>query len=245
MLLKNKTAIITGASRGIGLAILELFAKNGSHIIACHRNGNPEYEEHLKTLADKNNVDIITMCFDFSDENAVKTAGKAIIAGKCCDILVNCAGIAHGGLFQMTTVADLRRIFEVNYFGQMLFTQNIIKIMTRQKSGSIINIASVAGIDGRVGNVAYGTSKSALILATKTLATELAPHNIRVNALAPGIIETDMYFQMESKAREQLVSSSAMRRAGKPEEVAQAALFLASNMSSYITGQVIRVDGGL
>jgi 3-oxoacyl-[acyl-carrier protein] reductase len=245
MLLKGKTAVITGASRGIGAAVLELFAKNGANIIACYRFENHECEVHLQHIAAQNNIDVITYHFDFSNEAAVKNTGKEIIAGKRCDILINCAGIAHGALFQMSAVSDIRRVFEINYFNQIFFTQSIVKIMTRQKSGSIVNVASASGIDGRAGNVAYGASKAALILATKTLANELAPHGIRVNALAPGIIETDMLSQMEDKAREQLISSNAMCRAGKPAEVAQAALFLASDMSSYITGQLIRVDGGL
>lgn len=245
MLLKNKTAVITGASRGIGLAISELFMKHGAHIIACYHNVNSEHEEYLKSIASKNNVNIAIKCFDFSDEDAVKNAGKDIASGKRCNILVNCSGIAHGGFFQMTPVADIRHVFEVNYFGQLLFTQILTRIMIRQKSGSVVNIASVSGIDGRAGNVAYGASKSAFILATKTIANELAPYGIRVNTLAPGIIETDMLLQMETKAREQYMSTNAMHRAGKPEEVAQAALFLASDMSSYMTGQVIRVDGGL
>jgi 3-oxoacyl-[acyl-carrier protein] reductase len=245
MLLEGKTAIITGVMGGIGKAVLELFAKNGADIIACYRIRNAEYEEYLQNLSYKNNINIITYHFDFSDETAVKEAGKAIVFGKRSDILVNCVGLAHGALFQMTPADDIRRIFEVNYFNQMIFTQSIVKIMTRQRSGSIVNIASASGIDGRTGNIAYGASKSALILATKTLSNEFAPYGIRVNALAPGIIETKMLVQMEEKARERLILSNAMRRPGKPEEVANAALFLASDMSNYITGQVIRVDGGL
>ena len=246
MLLKGKNAIITGCNRGIGMAVMRLFAQNGANIWACARKQNDAYETNIASIAAENNVWIKPLYFDLTDSAQIKTASNAIISEKLSvDILINNAGIAHGGLFQMTKMENIFDVFNVNYFGAVLFSQVITRYMVRKKSGSIVNIASSSGIDGRAGNIAYGASKAALILATKTMANELAPLGIRVNAVAPGIIETEMLSQMEQKALDALVGSNAMKRTGKPEEVAQTVLFLASDMSSYITGQTIRVDGGL
>jgi 3-oxoacyl-[acyl-carrier protein] reductase len=245
MLLKGKTAVITGVSRGIGRAVLELFAENGANIIACSRQRNSEQEETLQNIAQKNNIKITMQYFDLSDEQSIKEAGKNIVSGKNCDILVNCAGIAHSALLQMSPIADIRHVFEVNYFGQITLIQSIAKFMIYKKTGSIINITAYLGTNGWRGNIAYGASKAALILATEVLSKEFAPFGIRVNAVAPGPIDTDMLAQTDKKVREEVASTMALGRVGKPRELAQAVLFLASDMASYITGQVLHVDGGL
>jgi 3-oxoacyl-[acyl-carrier protein] reductase len=166
------------------------------------------------------------------------------LPGKPIDVLVNNAGVAHGGLFQMTPMAKVREVFDVNLFAPLALSQAVIGPMRKRGGGSIINIASIAGLDLHAGNVAYGTSKAALIAATRTLAAELGALNIRVNAIAPGLTDTDMAGQMEKKAGTDMVERTAFKRMAKPTEIADTAVFLASDMASFITGQVLRVDGG-
>ena len=246
MLLKDKLAIITGCNRGIGLATLNAFVAQGASAIACIRSENPEFAQYCQELAARHGVSIDILPFDLTSADATKEAVARIVGlRRRIDILVNNAGAASGALFQMTTQRDLRQIFEINFFAQLQFTQSISRLMTRQRSGSIINLASVAGLIGEPGMTAYGASKAALIQATRTLASELGGAGIRVNAIAPSITHTDMYEQMDPAARERLIAASALKRAARPEEIANVALFLASDLSSYITGQVIRADGGI
>jgi 3-oxoacyl-[acyl-carrier protein] reductase len=185
--------------------------------------------------------------FDLANADEVKRGAQAIIAaGQGVDILVNNAGMIHTALFQMTTMDKMKEVFWVNFFSQMLFTQYMVKVMTRRKSGSIINISSSAAIDCNEGRTAYAASKAAMICATKVMAKELAPYNIRVNAVAPGLTETDMMRGSTPKdALEAALQRTCMKRVGRPEEIANTILFLSSEQSSYITGQVLRVDGGM
>jgi 3-oxoacyl-[acyl-carrier protein] reductase len=239
-------AIITGSRRGIGRAALRLFAGNGSDVIACSKTPDSHFEEECRILSDEKKVAVTPLYFDMADACQIKDAvAKIKNIAPNADILVNNAGIAHGGLFQMTSLNTVKDVFEVNFFSQLLFTQGIVRLMARRKKGAVINVASVAGLDGRSGTIAYGSSKSALILATKTMARELAPSGIRVNTVAPGIIKTDMFDSMEDKAKDELIRSNALNRYGEPVEIANVILFLASDMSSYMTGQTLRVDGGL
>jgi len=246
MLLKKKTAIITGCNRGIGKVTMEVFAENGTDIIACARNKSDKFTDIMIELAQKTGINITPVYFDFSDIEQVKAGIKTIIAcKKQIDILVNNAGVATGSFFQMTSLQDLKETFEINFFSQILFSQGISRYMSRFKTGSIINIASTAGLIGNAGTTSYGSSKAALMFATKTMATELGVVNIRVNAIAPSITQTDMFDQMNEKARNKIIESSALKRPADPMEIANVALFLASDLSSFITGQVLRVDGGL
>jgi len=246
MLLKQKTAIITGCNRGIGKAILEKFAENGADIFACVRKESNEFTDVMTKLAVKSDVSITPIYFDFAKSEQVKAGIKTIISSKKqIDILVNNAGVASGSFFQMTSLQDLKQVFEINFFSLILFTQGISRYMSRFKTGSIINIASTAGLIGDAGTISYGSSKAALMFATKTMATELGVMNIRVNAIAPSITKTDMFDQMDEKARSKLIESSALKRPAETVEIANVALFLASDLSSFITGQVLRVDGGL
>ena len=246
MLLQNKTAIITGSNRGIGKAVLETFAENGADIFACVRKESDEFSNVTERLSEKTGVSITPVYFDLAESERVKSGIKSILSSKKqIDILVNNAGVASGSFFQMTSLKDLKQVFEINFFSQVLFTQGISRYMTRFKTGSIINIASTAGLIGDAGMTSYGSSKAAVMFATKTMATELGEMNIRVNAIAPSITKTDMFDQMEEKARSKLIDASALKRPAEAVEVANVALFLASDLSSYVTGQVLRVDGGL
>ena len=245
-LLKGKTALITGSNRGIGKTLVEIFASNGASIIACARKDSEDFAAFRNEVSETYKVQVKSMFFDLTNEQEIKEAFKTLFLEKpTIDILINNAGVAHGGLLHMTSIDKMREVFEINFFSQILITQYVTKLMFKQKRGSVVNISSVAGIDAYSGYIAYGSSKAALIYATKTLAKEFAPHNVRVNAIAPGLTETDMAGQMEEKAKNLMVSDSAMQRLATPFEVANAALFLASDLSSFINGQVLRVDGGM
>ncbi len=245
-LLEGKTALITGCNRGIGKVMLETFAMNGASIWACARKETPEFTTFLNETASKYKVTIRALYFELTSEQEIKDALKVLVTEKCkIDILVNNAGIAHGGFLQMTSLSTIKDVFEINFFSQLLIIQIVSKLMMRNKAGSIINMSSIAGLDAYPGYSAYGSSKAALIYATKTLAKELAPFNIRINAVAPGLTETDMATQMEDKAKDIMVGDSAMKRLAQPHEIANMALFLASDLSSFVNGQVMRVDGGM
>jgi 3-oxoacyl-[acyl-carrier protein] reductase len=246
-MLQGKNAVITGAKGGIGKAIVKVFAKSGANIWACARKQDDEFEVWLSYLSKDNSVQIEPVYFDLSDETQLKTAAKTIMSSKRrIDVLVNNAGIiAESSSFQMTSMAKIKNVFEVNFFQQMQFTQYITRIMAKQQSGSIINISSIAALDGDPAQLEYVASKAALVGASKKLAIELGAYNIRVNAIAPGVIDTEMGNKMDSKLMERTLEKSIMKRKGSPDEIANTALFLASDLSSYLTGQVIRVDGGM
>ena len=188
MLLEQKTAVISGCNRGIGKATLETFAENGADIFACVRKESDEFTDIITKLAEKTGVSITPIYFDFAESEQVKAGIKSILSSKKqIDILVNNAGLATGSFFQMTSMQNLKQLFEINFFSQILFTQGISRYMSRFKTGSIINIASTAGLIGDAGTISYGSSKAALMFATKTMANELGVMNIRVNAIAPSI----------------------------------------------------------
>ena len=246
MLLKGKNAVITGCLRGIGRATLDVFAHNGANIWACCQAPDEEFEAHVRDLQKEYDVTITPVYFDLEDHDQIKAAMRTIISSKQkVDVLVNIAGLTYNALFHMTTMEKMKRVFEIDFFSQLLVTQYITKIMVKHKGGSVINVSSIAGIDGNAGQVAYSSAKAALIGATKTLAEELAVYNIRVNAIAPGVIKTDMTADLAQDKFEKLVEKSKLNRAGTPKETAETLLFLASDLSSYITGQVLRVDGGM
>ena len=194
----------------------------------------------------KFSITITPIYFDLEDSDQIKVAITNIISLKVkIDILVNNAGFASGAFFQMTPISDLERMMKINFISQVQFTQGISRYMARSKSGSIINMASTAGLFGDAGMLSYGSSKAAFIFATKTMASELGQYNIRVNAIAPSVTKTDMFDKMEEIARIKLIESSAFKRAAEPEEVANVALFLASDLSTFVNGQTLRVDGGI
>jgi len=246
MLLKGKNAVITGSLKGIGLSTVDLFARNGANIWACAQYQDAAFESHIRELSAENNVWMKPLYFDLLDPEKIKSAYQEIRESKeRVDILVNIAGMTHDALFHMTTMEQMKKVFEVNFFSQMLLTQYITKIMMRNKAGSVINISSISAIDGNPGQLAYTASKAAIIGATKTLSAELAGYGIRVNAIAPGVIDTEMTKNLPADVLKRLMGKSDLKHLGLPSEVAGVILFLASDMSSYMTGQILRVDGGI
>jgi 3-oxoacyl-[acyl-carrier protein] reductase len=247
VLLQGKNAVITGCARGIGRSMLTAFAANGASVWACVRTPTPEFEKLAADLSATHGIRVTPLYFDLADAARMKEAVKAILAAKIpVDILVNNAGITYNALFQMTSLEKMREVFEVNFFAPMAFSQFIVKIMVRQRSGSIINVASTAALDANPGRSAYGASKAALICMTRVMAHEFAEHGVRANAIAPGITDTDMVGQGMSEATiAAAIEQTKLKRMGNPSEIATAAMFLASDYSSYVTGEVLRVDGGL
>ncbi len=247
MLLKNKTAVVTGCNKGIGKKILEIFSSNGANVFACVRKVNDEFINFIDDLSKKNNNKITPISFDLINENEIKeSANKIIASGSSIDILVNNAAMIQTSIFQMTSTKVLKEVFEIDFFAQSNFTQYILKSMVKNKKGSIIYISSSSALDGNEGRSAYSSAKSALLAQSKVLSREVGIHNIRVNTIAPGLTDTDMMNKnTPKKIIDDVVSRVSLRRIATPVEVANTALFLSSDLASYITGQVIRVDGGM
>jgi len=247
VLLKDKTAVITGSNRGIGLKILEIFSQNGADVIACSRNVDKNFLNKINKLKKKFNNNIFPIKLNLENEDSVKEAFSEINALNLnINILINNAGVIHNALYQMTSIKKLKEIFQVNFFSQTIFTQYIIKSMIKKKNGSIVYISSSSAIDSNVGRGAYSASKAALISQSSTLSRELGSSNIRVNTIAPGLTNTDMMRDNTSaEIIKEVTSNLSLKRAAEPNEIANLALFLASDLSSYITGQVIRADGGM
>lgn len=244
--MQGKNVIITGCRRGMGKEMLQEFAASGASVWAHARELTGEFSEQCKMIESKYGVEVRPLCFDLQDYEAMKKAVKAIQSSKIpVDALVNNAGITYNALFQMSQIDAVREQMEVNFFAPYIFTQYIVKLMVRNKRGSIVNIASTAGLDGNCGKSAYGASKAALIAMTKSLASELGSAGIRANCIAPGITETDMLSTMPEQVVKDQAEAVDLRRVGKPGEIAKTAVFLASEQASYVTGQVIRVDGGM
>ena len=243
--LKGKNAILTGANRGIGRATLEELARQGVNVWACVREAREEFQKEIEQLQEKYQVWIKQVAFDLTKEEEVQSGIKSILKEKLSvDILINNAGIPFGGTVQMTSMNKLKEVFEVNYFSQIAIMQLVSRYMMRQKSGSIINLASIGGIEVNEGYLAYGSSKAALIFATKCLAKEMGPYGVRVNAVAPGLTQTNMGNYKSQEELEKVVDRTALRRMAEPEEIAKAIVYLVSEDASFVTGHVLRIDGG-
>ncbi|MCI8804650.1 MAG: SDR family oxidoreductase [Clostridiales bacterium] len=243
--LDGKNAVVTGSNRGIGAAVVKKLAENGANIWACARHHNEEFEKTIKVISKDNNVIIKPVYFELNSEESIKKGFESIFKEKKnIDILVNNAGIGHAASFPLTSSKTMEEVFLINTFAPMILTRYVLKRMTRQRSGSIINIASTAGMDSNAGNCIYGPSKAAIISFSKCLGAEMAPLGIRVNAVAPGASDTEMVGIFANIAKEHLLHRSAMERLANPDEIAETVVFLASSKASFINGQVIRVDGG-
>lgn len=245
-MLTGKCAVITGANRGIGRAILEVFAKNKAFIFACARKKNPEFEQEMRALEVETGCKVVEIYFDLTDAEGMKEAVKEIRSYKRdIDILVNNAGVLSAYRnFSMMPIQEVRQTFEVDFFAQMEFTQYIARLMQRKRKGSIVYISSIASLDGFFSSYDYVACKAAVNAAMKQQARELGQCGIRVNAVAPGIVRTDMIKDSNEENLESILDAVMLKRFGTAEEIANAVLFLGSDMASYITGQVLRVDGG-
>lgn len=246
-MLNGKNIVITGCNRGIGLAIMEKVAEYGGNVIACMRKASADIDVIMQDLQEKYGIRISPFYFDMSDMEAIKKSAGQILKLKVpVDGLVNNAGITGENLsFPMTDMGKLQDIYQINLMGPLYFTQRILKNMMRHRTGSIVNMSSMAAIDGEPGQISYVSSKSAWIGVTKKLASELgAKTNIRVNAVAPGITDTGMIAQMDPELLKNTLNRTALKRIAKPEEIAEVVAFLLSDRSSFVTGQVIRADGG-
>ena len=243
--MKGKNIIITGANRGIGKVLVEMIAKAGTNVWACMRKESESFIMWKAELERVHNVWIKLVYFDITDGESLNIGIKKILDENLkIDILINNAGISTVGLLSQTKIEDVKVLFDTNYFSMLNIIQKISKKMIRQRSGVIINMGSIAGIEPQPGKIAYGSSKAAVLFMTQCLAKELGPLGIRVNAIAPGPIETEMIQQYNTEQLKQLSVESSLRRLGKTEEIAQVALFLASERASYINGAIIKVDGG-
>lgn len=244
--LEGKTALITGCNRGIGSSILLEFAKEGASVIACTRTLNDDLKDTYQQLVSQFNIKIYPICMDLSDAESIKQGMKEVTELRIpIDILVNNAGVAKFSPLMMSKIDDFKELMQVNLYAPVQISQYVIKSMLKQKKGSIINFCSISGLDMTAGNSAYGASKAAIASLTRTMAKELAKAGIRVNAIAPGFVETDMNKQISADYLESMLQQIALGRTAKPEEVARTAVFLASDESSYMTGQIIRIDGGM
>jgi len=244
--LEEKNALVTGARKGIGRQIVETFAENGANIWACSHTHSEEFVKEMKDLGEKYSVNIWPVFFDLGNSADISYAMREVIAeGREVNIVVNNAGITYRALFQMTPLKTAKEVFDIDFFGPYQMLQLLTKRMVKNNNGSsIINIISTAGLDANAGRAAYGSAKAALLCLTRIIAEEFGEKGIRSNAVAPGITRTEMLTYTEEML-EELLDESLLKKIGQPEDVANAVLFLASDDASYITGQVIRVDGGL
>ena len=242
-LLEHKICLVTGTSKGLGKATVAAFAKAGA-VVYANDILDSSVDEFAKQLSLDYNTTVIPLYFDVSDSQKCKDAIMRIKSEQGrLDVLVNNAGIMKDALIGTVTRPLIERTFDVNVFATMELLQLAAKLMMQTSSGSIINMSSIVGITGNPGQLVYSATKGAIISLTKTAAKELAHKNIRVNAIAPGMIDTDMMRSIGEKHLAVHIANIPLGRLGRPEEIANACVFLASDMASYITGHILTVDG--
>lgn len=245
MSLEGQIALVTGASRGIGRAIALRLSRAGAYIVVNYHGNQAAAEESLGAIVAQGGQGELSQ-FDVSDENLLDTTVKNLVdRHKKIDILVNNAGVAIDNLLMRTKQVDWDQVIGTNLKGTVLCTKVVSRYMIRQRAGRIINLSSVVGQMGNVGQSLYAASKAGIIGFTKAIARELASRGITVNAVAPGFVETDMTARLPEKLREEFLRSIPLGRFGSCDEVAETVLFLAAPGSGYITGQVVGVNGGL
>lgn len=246
-MLSGKNVVITGSLQGIGRATLDFFAGNGANIWACSLSKTDEFETHCNELSDKFGVWVKPIYFNLLNNDEIKAGVKLIMSDKQqVDGLVNIAGMAKDALFQMVSMETMKLVFDVNFFSQIYLSQFIVKLMLRYKNpASIVFVSSISALDGNEGQLAYSSSKAALIGAMRTMSKELGPKGIRVNCIAPGVIDTDMNKVVPEEVIQQKINTMDIKRLGKPDEVASTIGYLVSDLSSFVTGKVIRIDGGI
>ena len=241
-----KTVLITGGSRGIGKAVAIKFAEKGNQIIINYVSEKTDTEKLKNELLEAGAKDVLLIKADVSNSEDVKNMVKESIEKfEKIDILVNNAGITKDNLLMRMSEEEFDKVIQINLKGTYLVTKEVTKYMMKKRSGSIVNLASVVGVAGNAGQCNYAASKAGIIGFTKSIAKELASRNIRANAVAPGFIETDMTNVLKEEIKENINSQIALRRMGSAKEVAELVYFLGEDASSYITGQVINVDGGM
>lgn len=241
MELSKKNVFITGSTRGIGLAIAHKFASQGANIVL---NGRSAISDELLDQFSDYDVKVVAISGDVSDSaDANRMVAEAIEALGSVDVLVNNAGITNDKLMLKMTEEDFEKVLKINLTGAFNMTQTVLKPMSKARQGAIINMSSVVGLMGNVGQANYAASKAGLLGLTKSVAREVAGRNVRVNAIAPGFIESDMTDAIPEKAKQAMIAQVPMKRIGQAEEVAQVVAFLASQ--EYLTGQVIAIDGGM
>ena len=244
-LLDKKNVIVTGGSRGIGKGIAELFAQHGANVAFTYNSSSSsskELEEYLKTFG----VKAKAYQSDASDfDQAQKLADEVIKDFGSIDVLINNAGITKDNLLMRMSVDDFDKVIKVNLNSVFNLTKAVLRPMLKQRHGSIINISSVVGIKGNPGQANYSASKAGIIGFSKSVALELGSRNIRSNVVAPGFIETEMTEKLDEKTLQGWRQAIPLKRGGQPEDIANACVFLASDMSTYITGQTLSVDGGM
>ena len=244
--IRSRTCLITGTNRGIGKAILERFARErGVTLIAHARKESADFVNELKGI-EALGCQVEPLYFDLLDSAQIKEAlSKALKAHKKIDVLVNNAAVVMPNRsFLMADMGMIRESFEVNFFAQVQITQMVCRSMIRNQSGAIVNMASVAAFSGVEGQFEYTCGKAAIVGMTRRLANELAPYHIRVNAVAPGMTNTDMIMQMNPEMRGRLLDRLTSHRMAEPEEIANTVYFLASDEAGYINGEILKVTGG-
>lgn len=246
-MLKQKNIIVTGCLSGIGRATLKVCACKGANVIACAYKKTDEFEEHCKQLSEEHDVQIVPVYFDLMSENDIKRAVREIQALKMeIHGLINIAGINRDAYLGMISSKDILDTFQVNVFSQIMFTQYVVKLMLRGgHEASIAFVSSISALDGNEGQIVYSASKAALLGAVRSMAKELGPKGVRVNAIAPGVIITPMTDPLTDEIKDVAISHMDIKRLGTAGEVGAILAFLMSDMSSHITGQTIRIDGGI
>jgi len=245
MRLAGKTALVTGASRGIGRAIALRFAAEGAFVVVNYAGNEAAAAETLAAIASAGGSAVLSR-FDVGDAAQVDAAVKAIVAERGrIDILVNNAGVTRDNLLMRLTEDDFDAVVRTNLKGTFLVTKVVSRQMIRQRGGRIVNMSSVVGEMGNAGQSVYAATKAGILGFTKAMARELASREITVNAIAPGFITTDMTQSLPEAARKEFAERIPLGRFGAPEEVAELALFLASDAAGYVTGQVVGINGGM